>query len=159
LIKKIRIFGDKFVENNTGFFPWSNKGKIRYKNNILNLQTHLDIKDNNKDEILEIKLQGISCITDISYMFYNCDRLLSNPVIFMWDNSKIYNIEYLFYGCKSLLSFPKIDYWNMIKATSMKYMFGKTYLKSLPDISNWNTSNLKYVEGMLYGFESDFIYS
>jgi len=55
-------------------------------------------------------------------MLYNCDRLLSIPVIFMWDNSKIYNIGYLFYGCKSLLSFPKIDYWNMIKATSMKYI-------------------------------------
>ena len=88
-------------------------------------------------------------------MFYNCDRLLSIPDIFMWDTSSIYNMEYLFYGCRALSSFPKIDYWNTKKVTSMKYMFGKTYLKSLPDISNWNTSNLKYVEGMLYGFESD----
>ena len=153
--EKIRIFGDKFVENNTGFFPWSNKGQIRYKNNILNLQTHLDLKEINKDEILEIKLEGISDISDISYMFDNCDRLLSIPDIFMWDTSSIYNMEYLFYGCRSLLSFPKIDYWNTENVTSMKYMFGKTYLNSLPDISNWNTSNLKYVEGMLYGFESD----
>ena len=45
--KKIRIFVDKFVENNIGFFPWSNKGKIRYKNHIINLQTHLDAKDIN----------------------------------------------------------------------------------------------------------------
>lgn len=37
-------------------------------------------------------------------------------------------------------------------------MLWKTYLKSLHDISNWNTSNLKYEEGMLYGFESDIIY-
>ena len=153
--ENIRIFGDRFVENNTGFFPWSNKGKIRYKNNTLNIQTHLDVKEINKNDILEIKLEEISDITDISYMFFNCDRLLSITDIFMWDTSNINNMEYLFYGCKSLISFPKIDYWNTVNVTSMKYMFGETNLETLPDISNWNTSNLKYVEGMLYEFESD----
>jgi len=151
--KIIRIFGDKFVENNTGFFPWSNKGIIRYKNNKLNLQTHLDVSDYNITDIIEIKLEGISYITNISYMFFDCDRLLSIPDIFMWDTSNINNMEYLFYGCTNLSSIPKIDCWKTEKVISMKHIFSKTNLKSLPKIFKLDIKNLKYVEGMFEGLE------
>ena len=155
--KKIRIFGDKFVENNIGFWPWSNKCKIIYKNNEMNLQSFLELNDynNNKDGILEIKLKGISYLTDISYMFYKCDRLLAIPDIFMWDTSNVENMEFLFFGCKSLLKIPYIKNWKTSKVKSMKYMFSETNLNSFLNISNWDTSNLQFCEGLLYGFELD----
>ena len=35
--------------------------------------------------ILEIKLQGIQIITDMSYMFYECSSLISLSDISLWN--------------------------------------------------------------------------
>ena len=49
----IRIFGDKFIENNNkGFWPWTNKCKIIYNNNEMNLQSFLDVSKDNKKDLL-----------------------------------------------------------------------------------------------------------
>ena len=51
-------------------------------------------------------------------------------------------MEGMFYDCKSLTSLPDISKWDISKVTSMKAMFYGCVLKSFPNISNWNTSNI-----------------
>ena len=49
----------------------------------------------------------------------------------------------LFYECSSLKSLPDISKWNTNNVTDMSCLFYKcSSLKSLPDISKWNTNNV-----------------
>jgi len=55
----------------------------------------------------------------------------------------INNMSGIFSGCSSLLSLPDISNWNTSNITDMSNMFyGCSSLSSLPDISKWNTSNV-----------------
>ena len=74
--KKIRIFGEDFVENN------KDKCIIIYKDNILPLRESFlteDIKKEN-DEYLIITLIEFEDIIDRSYMFNDCDSLVEFPL-------------------------------------------------------------------------------
>ena len=55
----------------------------------------------------------------------------------------------MFYECSSLLSFPDISKWN---TNNVRYMGGIFYgcssLLSLPDISKWNTNNVNDMIGI-----------
>ena len=48
-------------------------------------------------------------IIDMSFMFCNCELLLSLPDISKWNTNHVIYMEYLFYFCKSLLSLPDIS--------------------------------------------------
>ena len=49
----------------------------------------------------------------------------------------------MFYNCSSLKSLPDISKWNTNKVIDMSDMFYNcSSLKSLPDISKWNTKNM-----------------
>ena len=49
----------------------------------------------------------------------------------------------MFYECKALISLPDISKWNTSNVRDMSYMFYEcTSLISLPDISKWDTSNV-----------------
>ena len=51
----------------------------------------------------------------------------------------------MFFRCKSLISLPDISNWNTSNVTKMSYMFYEcNSLTSLPDISNWKTSNISH---------------
>ena len=71
---EIRIFGEKFVENN------KNHCKIIYNGKELDLTATLKIEKTNTDE-LTIKLKGITNITNASYIFSECSNLLYIPNI------------------------------------------------------------------------------
>jgi len=50
----------------------------------------------------------------------------------------------MLYECNSLFSLPDISKWNTSNVKDMSKMFsGFNSLISLPNISKWNTSNLK----------------
>ena len=52
----------------------------------------------------------------------------------------------MFDGCSSLSSLPDISKWNTSNVKDMSYMFsGCSSLSSLPDISKWNVSNVNYM--------------
>ena len=58
----------------------------------------------------------------------------------------IYNMSYMFHNCESLESLPDISQWNTSNITDMSYMFADCKsLKSLPDISKLNTSNINNI--------------
>ena len=91
----IRIIDDKFVKNN------KNKCKIiEGKEN--ELIEYIDIDVIKIKDILEIKLQEIILITDMSYMFYNCEGLSSLSDISKWDTKNITNMNKIFYNCNKL---------------------------------------------------------
>ena len=82
----------------------------------------IDEEYDNKDEF-EIKLKGINNITNMSYMFSECESLSSLPDISKWDTSNVTNMSYMFRGCKSLSSLPDISKWNTSNVNNMSYMF------------------------------------
>ena len=62
------------------------------------------------------------------------------PLLF----SKLTNIRYMFSECNSLISLPDISKWNTSNVKDMMCLFDKcNSLISLPDISKWNTSNVE----------------
>ena len=61
----------------------------------------------------------------------------------------ITNMSCMFDGCSSLLSLPDFSNWNTSNVTDMSGMFhGCTSLSYLPDISKWNTSNVISMSAM-----------
>ena len=54
----------------------------------------------------------------------------------------------MFRGCKSLISLPDLSKWNTENVKEMNHMFyGCSSLISLPDLSKWNTNNSTYMIG------------
>ena len=57
---------------------------------------------------------------------------------------KITNMSHMFHRCDRLKSLPDISKWNTQNVIDMSYMFYKCKsLVSLPDISKWDTQNVK----------------
>ena len=141
---EVRLFGDYFVK--------------RYKKNC---KLIIDGKEqeliekysfgwfSSKKDILEIKLKGITNITNMSKMFYGCNSLSSLPDISKWNTSNVTDMSGMFYECESLSSLPDISKWNTSNVTDMSEMFsGCNLLILLPDISKWNTSNVENMNEM-----------
>ena len=54
------------------------------------------------------------------------------------------NMNYMFGGCSSLISLPDLSKWNTQNVKSIESMFnGCSSLISLPDLSKWNTNNVE----------------
>ena len=61
------------------------------------------------------------------------------------------NMSNMFYKCSSLKSLPDISKWNTNKVITMSSMFrGCSLLSNLPDISKWNTNNVFNMSYMFY---------
>ena len=176
-VTKVRIFGQKFVENNQSLCT------MIFNENEYLIQEYLDIPNNfNKTEKeITINLIDINNLTDISYMF-SSTSFFSSPDIHKWDTKNINNISYFFYECSTLKLIPDISKWNISKVTNISNLFykcssinylpdiskwntiniidisdifwGCSSLKCLPDISNWNTSNIKYMRNIFRGCSS-----
>ena len=95
----LKIFGSEFVKNN------KNNCKIIYENKEYELQEYINIK-NNKKEKIEIKLKGINKVTDMSYMFYECQSLSSLPDISKWDTKNVTDMSFMFKDCNEKLVIP-----------------------------------------------------
>ena len=113
----IRIFGDKFVENNKKYC------KIKYKGKKNKLKSFINYKESNTNDIIEIKIKFYGEIINMSNMFYNCENLLSFSDILKRNINKISDMSYMFYNCKSLKSLPDISKWNINSISDLSYMF------------------------------------
>ena len=178
-LKEVRLFGKDFVEKN----------KDNCKLIIEGIEEDLKEMHNfgyffgTYKEIFEIKLKGITNMTDLSYMFYECSSLLSLTDISKWNTTIITNMSNMFntsekreiyneplFGiqlgiCESLFSYtinnskltllPDISEWDTSNVNSMNNMFYDcSSLLSLPDISNWDTSNVSDMSCMFSGCKS-----
>ena len=151
---QIKIFGEKFVENN------KNNCRIIYKDKYYDLKIFFDInQDNNENEnqlnenILSIKLKmDINKITNLSNMFNQCIQLKSFSDISKINTINITDISNIFYGCSQLLSLPDISKWNISNVINMEGLFqGCSALISLPDLSKWNISKVKNMNNLFNG--------
>ena len=176
---KLRLFSQKFIENNKNNCILIYKGKdyklkstlnmkrlaksledqnyleIRLKGNNINISRMFD----NCKELISISLSISNQFqfdtinnTDISYLFNNCINLLHIPDISNWNTKNVISMEQMFTNCKSLLNLPDISKWNTSNVINMNYMFENCLqIIDFPDISRWNTSKVKYMSGLFYG--------
>ena len=96
--------------------------------------------------IIKIKFKRI--IQNCSYMFYNCDKIISIDLS-SFNSSMVNNMKYMFYGCINLrhINFSNINTENVINMERMFYMCYKlTHL----DLSSFNTKNVIYMDFMFY---------
>ena len=155
--ERVKIFDNIFIRKN------KNKCKIIYKSKIYELKEYFeDIdKDYNHKDLIKFKLTFIHNIIDISYIFNNCDSLISltanHEININSSFSKInfINMSCSFKGCKSLLSLPDLSNWNISNVEKMDDIFCEcNSLISLSDISNWETSKVKNMSNTFKGCES-----
>jgi surface protein len=90
---------------------------------------------------------------------YHFTRKDEKRTIYLVDknlqNSGIINMGFMFDKCTSLYSLPDISKWNTKDVKSMSGMFsGCSSLKELPDISKWNINNVKNMSWMFSGCSS-----
>ena len=78
----------------------------------------------------------------------NKDFLLEYLELFKLEYNYV-NLKYIFYNCSSLSSLPDISKWNTNNVKDMQCMFYNcSSLSSLPDISKWNTNNVEDMSKM-----------
>ena len=104
---------------------------------------------------------NVTDITDVSYMFYDCENLTSLDLS-NFNTDKVVDMSYMFCGCTSLENLD-LSAFNTSQVLDMSYMFDMydeqipimtlpntvyfSKLKSL-DLSNFNTEQVKYMAGM-----------
>ena len=143
----VRIFGDIFVKNN------KYNCKVVVENKEYKLCNKMDISKMKKiGNEYEIKLKIENTLTDLSYMFHQCNSLSPSSEINKIDVSNVTNISHLFSECQYLTQLPDISKWNTENVDNMACIFaGGQSLLSLPDISKWNTSKVKIMMGIFAG--------
>ena len=94
-------------------------------------------------------------VTDMSYMFYNCDSLTDLSILSVLDTSNVTNMSGMFYYCSNLVSLSGAENWNTSSVTDMSYMFYYcNKLVSLSGAKNWNVSKVTNMSYMFCGCES-----
>ena len=87
-------------------------------------------------------------VTDMSFMFYNCERLTSLDVSH-FNTANVTNMHSMFHHCSSLTSLD-VSSFNTANVTVMQDMFSScTSLTSL-DLSNFNTTNVTDMQEMFF---------
>ena len=106
-----------------------------------------------KFKYIDISDWNVSNVTNMTYMFFNCEKLESIVDISSWDVSNVTDMEVMFYGCKELESVGDISDWNVSNVTNMSWMFYNC--KSFnQDISKWDVSKVTNMNAMFCGCES-----
>ena len=83
-----------------------------------------------------INFSDTSYVTDMSYMFADCDNIKSLP---LFDTSKVTNMKYMFSGCDKLTSFPLFD---TSKVTDMSGMFYDDNCTEVPLFDTSKVTNM-----------------
>ena len=149
--KEIRIFNKDFIHNYKKFCKLIIEGKEK------------DLKDTytfgkifaTKKDTFEVKLKGITNITNMNSMFHSCYDLKSIPDLNKWNTTTITNMSNLFYDCERLTSLPDLSKWNSSNVMDMSYLFYNCFsVTEFPDISKWDTSNVVDMSYMFYNCSS-----
>ena len=97
---------------------------------------------------LDVSHFNTSKVTSMAAMFYGCNNL-SSLDLSGFNTSRVANMYGMFYDCSSLRSLD-VSSFNTCNVTTMGYMFGCCNNLSSLDLSGFNTSN---VTSMGYMFE------
>ena len=103
------------------------------------MEEYLFINENNKNNILEIKIKGLKTLISLAEMFSSCKSLISiifNP---KWNAKNIIGMTCTFYECNSLEALPNFNKNGFSNIIYIDRIFIKcSSLLSLLDISKWN---------------------
>ena len=140
----INIFNNKFVENN------EKNCKIIYDDQAYDLFSHFKI--NTSENILTIILKEKRTITDMNCMFHQCFSLKSVDLT-KWDTKNVKNMSRMFSECRELNNISGIEKLITNDVVDMSSMFYSciAFFPIFPDISNWNTKNVKDISRMFSG--------
>ena len=178
---EIRIFGDRFVQNN------KDKLYLIINNKYEELTSTIEINEEYLEVILvqKYKDEEKKYITDLSYMFSGCNLLLGfnkfkghetinlkhvENITSMFnkcteikelnlellgDFKEVKIMENLFRGCEELTSIVGIENWDTSKVTSMNSMFkGCQKLINKDFLKKFNTLNVTDFTGMFSNCQS-----
>lgn len=81
-------------------------------------------------------------ITDMSYIFYNCEALEFLDLS-AFHTAKVTTMKAMFSGCKNLGGLTGYENWDTGSLKSIAYMFNQTKALKTVDISRWNLSGLE----------------
>ena len=94
-----------------------------------------------KFKYIDISDWNVLNVTNMAYMFFNCEKLESIVDISSWDVSSVYNASNMFCNCKKIKSVVDISKWNVSNVTDMNSMFyGCESFNQ--DISGWDVSSV-----------------
>jgi surface protein len=113
--------------------------------------------DLNKDDELELRLNQIKAMSDMSNMFHS---EATEPSIYLseiisinnWDISKVSDMSNLFSNCTLLKSIPDISNWDISNVKDLSHLFSNcASLEKLPNnISLWNTKKVEKLNHLFY---------
>ena len=145
---EIKLFGNKFIENNKELCYLIIDDK---RNDLIE---YLKLGHTKKKEELQIKLiiKDEKKFTNMSYIFHECTLLLSLEVISKMKLVNITDLSHAFHGCLSLNKIPD-NIWDTSNVIDMSYLFYFCIsLHEIPkNISEWDTSKVINMEKMFYG--------
>ena len=107
-----------------------------------------DFVENNKDKcsfIINNQEHQLCTYLNKNEVNINSDKF----EIQLYEKEIISNMAGMFNYCESLISIPDFSEWDTSNVTDMSFMFrGCLLLSDLPDISKWNTHNVKTMRSM-----------
>lgn len=110
-------------------------------------------------ELKDIDRFDVSNVTDMSFMFYDMERILNFYGLSSWNTSKVSNMSSMFrstlvrrYDQQGADLYPEfLKNWDTSSVTDMSSMFQSCDgLKDLDFLSKWNTSSVTNMSGMFY---------
>ena len=153
--KRIRIINS--FEENARYNPWLKiNANMEEKNEDEIKQCEIRINDKlvpfnyfyifKKKGIYKIKYHFNNNLTNASYMFYDCECLISINLTEL-NATEIKDIRNMFEKCRNLKSI-NLSNWNSKKLTNMDCLFSQCISLTNLDLSNFNTENVTYMSYM-----------
>ncbi|MBO6296585.1 MAG: BspA family leucine-rich repeat surface protein [Prevotella sp.] len=106
----------------------------------------------NLTTITGLQYLNTSQATDMSYMFYSCEKLTSIDVS-KFNTSNVTDMRDMFFNCSSLRSL-NLSNFNTSNVTNMGAMFGRCFSLTSLNVSSFNTSKVTYMRDMFNGCRS-----
>jgi surface protein len=101
-------------------------------------------------KILSIQQWGNVKLIDGGGQFANCINLDLSMVSDVLDTSNLTNIDFMFGECNSLTSVNNIELWDISNLTSLYGLFVDCFLFN-QDLNNWVVSGVTNMNAMFYG--------
>ena len=95
---------------------------------------------------IDLSALDTSEVTDMSYMFSECNGLTSLDVS-KFDTSQVTNMDYMFKSCNGLTSLD-VSKFDTSQVTTMTWMFAECRSLTSLDVSKLDTSNVTNMSGM-----------
>ena len=145
---KIYFLDNEYIEDDI------KKSSLDNLKELNELNTELYIKKGNEEKkekykkyfipeeegIYNIKLKFNNKLTNCSYMFAGCDKII-NINFCLFNTKYIKNMRYMFYGCKNLISINLYSF-NTINCKDMSHMFEKCEKLKYLDLSSFKINKV-----------------